>query len=52
MEIRKSIFLTADELAEALTEYLSKRNVAYEVEDIDVYADENGVLTGVQVVGN
>lgn len=50
MQIKKNIFLSEDEVMEALQEYLSRRNIVYEIEELYVYADEEELLAGIEII--
>lgn len=52
MEIKKCIRLTESEIKEALQEYLSRRNIAYEVEDIYTIEDNDGNFEYLEVITN
>lgn len=50
MEIKKTIRLNNDEIEEALLEYLSKRNIAYEMDEIYIELDDKGNVLFADVI--
>jgi hypothetical protein len=49
MNVYKNIELSKEELDEAVHEYLAKRDITFNVDDIYYATDHNGVITKVSI---
>lgn len=50
MNIKKCIYLTEEEVVEALEQYLSRKDVAYQIEDLIVLVNDNDEFKGIEVI--